>query len=256
MGHNISVLSYHKLDTSSVEKTGQELAVRFGVNVECYYRDNYDPELFSQNDFPSYDEHLLATYSTPGAAQTWQLYDEHYIQKQLWVQQGEKLMEHPFYKNNQTHTNELMHAIRCVQYELYYRTDEDVEWLADIHGRLWQCEFHYFGRWWDLGRCFMDADWHWKVENLNDFRKKLRSTLKIMGAESAIYADDQGDSGIYTDKAYEAESWDDFVTEIKTRFGDECMNVSDFIKLGVPMKNDDYPTAFYDDFKDMDYSRS
>lgn len=252
MGHDISVLSYHNLDTSSVEKTGQELAIRFGVNVECYYRDNYDPDLFSRHEFPTYDDHLLATYTTPEATQTWQLYDEYYVQRQLWGQHGKSLLEHPYYKDDQTHSDELEHTIRCKQYELYFRTDGDVEWLADIHEKLWQCEFHYFGRWWALGQCFMDSDWHWKVENLNDFRQKLKSTLKIMGAESAMYLDDQGESGIYTDKAYEATSWKDFVTEIKARFDDKCMNISDFIKRAVPLKNDDYPIAFYDDFKDLD----
>ena len=145
MGHDISVLSYHDLDTSSVEAVGKELAERFSVNVKCYYRDNYDLDLWLRNDFPTYDEHLLAEFETPGATVTWQLYDENYVQKQLYMKHGDIIKEHPLFVAEPNQLKEYLCEINEIQFELYHKTDDNTDWLADIHGRLWECDFHYSG---------------------------------------------------------------------------------------------------------------
>jgi hypothetical protein len=145
-----------------------------------------------------------------------------------------------------------MDEVNEIQYELYHKTADKVDWLADIHERLWQCEFHYFGRWWDFCHCFMGKDWLYKLDNLNEFRRELKNTLFKMGADSAVYVDDQGESESYIYDAYAATSWEDFVGRIKNRFGEKCLHVSGFMKHGTPLNDGDYPLAFYDDFSDLE----
>lgn len=249
MGHDISIIARHHLDTSSIQALGEDISTRKQINVKCLAQKNYELDLEAKGGFPTFEEIDLGNIHFSEDSQNWSLYDDNYMAHQYFNDFGDKLFDHQFFKDNPLAVEEFQNQ-RNLTYNLYYKFDGDSK-QAYIYQNLWECDIHYFSRWYDLCRVFMKKNWPYSLKNFIEYRKELKKTIELFGGYAVVYLDDQGESQEYIYSACDATNWDDYLAEIKQRFGGKLLNIPEFIAKNQPLENGDYPLAFYDDFSDL-----
>lgn len=255
MGHDVSTIGNHKLDTSSIENLAKDLSVRFEANVEYGI---YDDVWFDWDGFEREASHEFTFFGTiiyPGATKTLKLFDK-FFQHHIVINRYGKLASRlPYFSKYKHNLVELEDAIDSVCFEIY-DYDNGIDYGTIYNNIFWDFLNHFDARWWSFCRAFtvLNGVYEHKIWNeiyestMFQYRKDIRALFMKIGGTEVVYVDDQGKSQ-YISETY--MDWEMIVKELDDNFKDTCLNVSEFMKKKRLLPENEYPLAFYDDFADL-----
>ena len=263
MGCDISILSRHTLDTSSIERLAADLSKRLNMNIEYGY---YAFEEYSrllgeplQEDFVP-----LGTIQKEGTAWHYRLIDEKYQLKALYQKFGEALFEKEAYWHGTTAIPEEADIIKekdnilCENYELTAIIALDISSNLMIYKEVVSNDLFYYSRWWQFIDIMQGNDFYYDEKELLEFFNAIRNSTLALGGDKAYYVNDQcthlGGVGQGEEMEY---SWDALEEYIHSREKLEVVSISK-IRTDKAYQREinainHRNLAFYDDFEDSNH---
>jgi hypothetical protein len=255
MGCDISIVSKHNLNISSVDSIAIDLHNRLGISIEYGYHASKEyNDLLGNNLEEGFI--VLGYLKSEPFIQKYTLFDEIFQQKQLYEKFGDALFdmkEYWVYWDNMPEKKIIEQEKIDIKITQYFIDGSDSYfWIFDdIVTNSWT----YYARWWRL--CDTIQNKHlFEEEYYHDYRKKIMNFTLKLGGDKAYFVNDQckhmrgvgaGDEMYY--------SWNDFENYINSIETLEVVSISKVIldshyQYEVTNKNQD-TLAFIDDFEDI-----
>lgn len=246
MGHDIVTIGRHTLDTSNLHTLADDVAHRLQANIIVEYQDAYSNYVDGKAE-STYDAIIIGEIKIPGATAVYSLRDEYYQLRKYYEEYGDKLFEMQYLKGNEMAIECAKQELSANRYELSLNDEEGR--YVNIDNDTIDIDFFYYSRWWDFCRRFTtENEWDKEFTDINNFRQNLKKAINSFGGNEMVYLDDQGETGHLTNGFY---TWQQIQDVLQTKFKEQVLNVSSFMKNKNLRKDGDYPLAFYDDFSDL-----
>lgn len=248
MGHDLRIISQHKLDTSSLEKLAGDLSTRLHVNIDYGYFDELGCTLDGESREATKKRVVCGKIEYPGGEKTLMLDDQYHQLRQLIRRYGGRISELPYFKKDDYYQSDIREALQTDCFELYDEA-EDVYYAkiyTDVFDNWYNC---FYSRWWSFCRAFTEYDKEgYLLAYVTSFRKEVKSFLEKVGCAEAFYFDDQGESAQFT---YDYYPWETIRAEVEANYKESTLQISDFMKQVKRRPIGDFPFVFYDDFEDL-----
>lgn len=263
MGHDITPLGNHSLDTRNIHSLASDLSKRLEMNIEYgYYGNSAQLKLLG---LPPTDEFVvLDSLYFKNNKESIRLTDEAYLGKLLVKKFGKDILYTPGYwdylfddKVSQEMIDHEIKNLNMVRYSVDQTTGETTNFM-NIYDDHYHNSMVYYRRWWGLCRFFIDGDYDLKsyLDHFNDFRKELRTYTNKLGGDKMYYIDDQSEYLNGVGQGDEAEyNWTDLEQFIRKKTGHLMLDIPQFMTDTRYRKEflslDEYPLSFVDDFRDL-----
>lgn len=266
MGCDISILSQHNLNLTSIETLANDLADRFGFNIDYGYFafEEYNKPLENnlEEGFIS-----LGKIEKQPFKRAYKLIDEIYQHKQLHEKLGDAMYDLGAYwhlndseniergKRTEVQIADAKRELIFADYVLdCFGSGNESSYLY-IHNEVVSQNFHYYTRWWQFCETIQKRD-YFDDDDYQDFRKAIWQDTLILGGQIAYFVNDQcrhlegvggGDEMFYT--------WEELEKFIHSRATLEVVSISRTV-LDQDYQNEvrdkkDTTLAFFDDFADL-----
>jgi hypothetical protein len=277
MGHDITPLCKHNLNTKDIGTLAKELSERFNWNIK-YLRNNYH-QIEDIDEF--YNEDFIKEIINQ-SNEFYTLHDDEYFEKIDYYKKHQKnaINYQDFIKLATESTltdSELKQKNKQVIYNSYDLQNPNFgsdSWIFQIYDFIAAIEHPYFARWasiYDLfqkqsNRQYYDEEYvPWSLDNFIDFRKEIKYYTEKLGGDKVYYLDDQSDILEGFGQGSEAEiTWAELEDFVKRKCGNLLIDIPKFNCDGeyrnfcyseidkYKEKHNGYAiSAFVDDFKDF-----
>lgn len=261
MGCDISIMSRHTLDVSSIARLAADLSERLNIHVEYGY---YASEAYNQllGNPEEADFVLLGKISKEGSCWHYRLVEEEYQLKALYQKWGVPLFEKKEFwaEMNDTPMPETLQYYKDCIFTTYFVLNAmialDSSTSLTIYNEVVSNELFYYLRWWDFTDIMRGEDFYYDEAVLLKFFNSIRNSTLALGGTKAYYVNNQcthlkgvgfGEESEYT--------WNALETFIHSREKLEVVSLSKIrtdkgYQREVKSKNF-RDLAFYDDFEDL-----
>lgn len=195
MGHDISAIGNHNLNTSSIKELAEDIVSRIDINIE-YYKQNTGNE----------NEFVIDKIIKHKDFKTFRLFDDTcYKQKES------------IYPN----------------FALEYEENNEFEYLI-INKENYHNSIPYISRWWTFCRFFTEKyyeDESWLKTFIN-YRKEIKNHTVKLGGNKIYYLDDQSSvlEGVGQGSEWEM-NWNDFEKFILEKTSHLMLDIPKFMKI-------------------------
>lgn len=265
MGHDISPIGNHSLNTTDVASLARDLSNRLKVNVVYgFYGCKEHAQLLGAEQKDDYVWIELGRYDYYPNAPSFKLEDESYQLKQLYLKYGEELFRIPQFwiyyddipKEDDPRIDEERQSVKFPVYWAEDNSEGGFSYMM-ICRESYTNKMQYFGRWSQLVDVFMDFRYLYDMyyEEFLDYRRQLMTTTLALGGNCMYYVDDQSDilEGVGLGSEFDM-TWEEIEVFLKQKANDLILDIPAFITdplyrqlfLGKNKK----PICFYDDFRD------
>lgn len=263
MGHDISPIGNHKLNTENIKVLAEDISSRIDINIEYGYwglKEHF--KLLGENK----DDQrvVIGKIIKNEKFKTFRLNDESYQLKQLYEKFGDNLFYNPeywiFYDGKlpeEKRIDEIRKELVIPNYDLISIADNETEYLS-IYKEIFSNDIPYFSRWWSFCRLFTQSNFD-NFEYLADllaFRKELMKYTLSFGGDKIYYLDDQSSilEGVGQGSEWEL-GWNEFENFVVDKTSPLLLNIPKFLsdrnyRDTFLEKNED-PLGFIDDFADI-----
>ncbi len=263
MGHDISPIGNHKLNTQDIKVLAGEISSRININIEYgfYGKKEHFKLLGEKRD----DEHIvLGKITIDEKFKTYRLIDEHYQLKQLHEKFGDNLFYNPEYwiyydgkLPEQKWIEEEKKELKFPEFELTLISSKETEYLT-IYKELYVNDIPYYSRWWSFCRLFTESNFDnfEYLDGLLEFRKELMKYALAFGGDKIYYLDDQNDvlEGVGQGSEWEL-SWNEFEKFVTDKTLPLMLNIPLFLTdrnyRNEFIEKNENPLSFIDDFSDI-----
>lgn len=248
MGHDLSTIGHHHLDTSSLEALAKDLSIRLQANVEYGIFDMFPFDWDGFHREPSYENWIFGKIEFPNSETTLLVIDLFFMHHINYNIYGDDAFNLPYFREYKSNIEELKEAIGNVCFEIKNQT------INDDYGIIFNDSFinyyNYFDwRWWTFCRAFtLEDDDDYLLDYVNLFRSDVLNFVQKLGIKEVFHFDDQGDSQYLAENYY---NWQTILEEVDSHFKETTLNISQFMKHKNRLPFDQFPLAFYDDFADL-----
>lgn len=263
MGHDISPIGNHKLNTADVTSLAEDICSRMDINVEYGYRGV--KAYFKLLGQDRQDENVvLGKIIKDSTFNTFRLYDENYQMKQLLDKFGNNLFSNPDYWRydyadvpNQEKMDNRLKEVNIPNYDLELLSHGEYATLY-IYKDLYMNSITYISRWWSFCSMFTeydDNDFDLGVKLL-PFRRELMDWTVGFGGDKMYYLDDQSKvlKGVGMGDEWDF-TWPDFEHFVAEKTAPLLLNIPMFLTdknyRNAFLEREEYPLSFVDDFKDI-----
>jgi hypothetical protein len=168
MGHGVTVLGQHRINTSTLETTASDLSEAFNATVQYGYMDIWvDLKNRTERSNKFVELGKVERKNCP----VYLLCDSFYMDKIYAPETYKGEMNYDFYGMNDGAS-------------------------ISIYQDSFSCNTHFDSRWNNFvrffqGQFFADSGW---FAYIKEFRKTVQDEIKLLSGKHALYGDDQGDS--------------------------------------------------------------
>lgn len=265
MGHDITPLGNHNLNTENVESLAKDLSLRMHVNIEFgYYGEQKYFEILEsdlvKNELDKSEFVKLGEFFKDENLETFRLQDPAYQLKQLFAKFANDIFYNLdywiYYKEQPDEKTVAEEKLRLVYPDYEFRCIKgDESQYMYIYKHLFDDEMFRYGRWWSLCAFFVDNKQE-DLEYLLQFRTTLMKHTFLFGGHKMYYLDDQsqvlggvgqgseGDMPLHDFEIFVQEKASDLLVNIPKFITDESYRAH-FLSKGQK------PLAFFDDFSDL-----
>lgn len=263
MGHDISPIGNHKLNTKDLKVLAEDITSRIDINIEYgFYGLKEHFKLLGEN---SDDEPIvLGKIIKDEKFKTFRLIDEHYQLKQLYEKFGDNLFFNPEYWMyydgkipEQEKIEEEKNNLKFPEFELTLISSKESEHLT-IYKELYSNDIPYYCRWWSFCSLFTESNFDnfEYLEGLLEFRKELMNYTLAFGGDKIYYLDDQSNVLEGVGQGYEGElGWNEFEKFVAAKTLPLMLNIPQFLTdrnyRNEFIERKAYPLSFVDDFSDI-----
>jgi hypothetical protein len=261
MGCDISILSKHNLNITTVETLAIDLADRLNLNIDYGYfaSDNYDALLGVDYDNEFIE---LGTILKTNAEARYFLVDDNYQKKLLYQKFGDSLFDMIDYWGSlrsevpdEAAKLEEKREISLAYFSLYSVKHTTAKGYLTVHDEILMNDLYYYSRWWSFCKTIQTTE---KFDDgyFQDFRKLVMKSTLALGGDKAYFVNDQcrhlagvgGGNEIY----YNWQELEDFIhsREILEVISISKTQLEPAYKEEVSRKKDSH-LAFFDDFRDI-----
>lgn len=267
MGHDVTPIGNHNLDTTDIWSLAADLATRLNVNVEMgYLGEASNDKLLGIDENDEY--RVFDTLVKNEGFSTWKLIDTNYQEKQLYKKYGKDVFYTLEYWNDLygkvPAEKEILNELRSVDfafYKLVFETAEEA-YEFDIFNDHFSSHGRYYFRWGGLSHILKAALFLDEVQGrvLFRFRKDMMKYSELFGGSKFYYLDDQAiDFGGVGQGEELYMSWGDLEAFIKEKSGSEMFDVAQcMLEKDGPLdylneffNYTDYISSFVDNFRDL-----
>lgn len=263
MGHDVTPILKHKLDTSSIKSLAEDICSRIDINIEYgYWAERVHFDLLGEN--PKKEAVVLGTIIKDKKYPTFDLSDHSYMLKQLYHKYGEKLFYIPEFWGYHDKKIPDQKVIDYYKYELIWPSyslqleeGDDYKYLS-VYKDMIRLNMAYYSRWWYFCRFFLENKLldELSLVYFQEYRKEnMRYTLAF-GGDVIYYLDDQSDvlEGVGMGSEWDM-TWPDFKQHVHEKTGTLLLEIPKFLtdsqyRMDFLAKKE-YPLAFIDDFSDI-----
>lgn len=263
MGHDISTIINHTLNTSDIKSLAEDICSRVDINIEYrYWAERAHFDLLGEN--PKDIHVLLGSIIKDKKYPTFELYDDSYMLKQLYHKYGEELFYIPefwLYSDGQipeqNQIDQYKHEIIWPNYSLHLEEGDEYKYLS-VYRDMISLNMAYYSRWWNFCRFFLEnmlSD-ELSLTHLQEYRKKNMRYTHAFGGDIIYYLDDQSEvlSGVGMGGEWDM-TWPDFTQFVHEKTSPLLLNIPKFLTDTHYRKDflakKEYPLAFLDDFLDL-----
>lgn len=263
MGHDISPIGNHKLNTKDVKVLAEDICSRIDINIEYgYWGQKEHFKLLGENKT---DERvLLGKIIKDEKFKTFRLTDESYQLKQLHEKFGDDLFYNPEYwiyydgkLPEEKWIDEKRKELVIPNFDLTSISNNGTEYLF-IYKELYSNDIPYYSRWWSFCRLFTESNFDnfEYLDGLLEFRKELMKYTLAFGGDKIYYLDDQSNvlEGVGQGSEWELD-WCDFEKFVKDKTLPLMLNIPQFLNdrnyRNEFLEKKEYPLSFIDDFSDI-----
>jgi hypothetical protein len=263
MGHIISPIGNHKLNTDNIRTLAEDISTRIDINIEYGYvgqKEHFKLLGENKND----ETIILGQILKDKNFKTFRLIDKRYQLKELHEKFGDDLFSNPeywIYCGGKLPTKKIIveekKELTYPNFELTLLSDEETEYLS-IYNDLYSNNIPYFSRWWTFCRLFTENNFE-KFEYLSEFlefRKILMEYTLSFGGNKIYYLDDQSSvlEGVGQGSEWEL-SWNEFENFVKNKTSTLMLNIPLFLTdknyRDEFLEKKELPLSFIDDFVDL-----
>jgi len=225
MSADVTAIFSHNLNTNSLQELAAELSERLEVTINYGYQDDLIIEGFSNQTF----EFVSLGKIVRGTDYEYRLIDSKYLDN----------IADPS-KNNG---------------DIYYTLDDSNDDLVCfIYKHIAESGESYSSNWFSFCRHFTGEADYWGSFNM--FRNQIQNQANLMGSDAALYYGGCSDDGLIVLMCEGSATFHEVYNKIKEVYPDRFINMSEFLTEQpdpIPLLKiesaEDYPEAFYDDFK-------
>ncbi|CAM2973127.1 hypothetical protein [Flavobacterium frigoris] len=265
MGCDISTLSNHNLNLSSIEALANDLANRFGYTIEFgYYSHQVYTDLLGhdiEEDFVS----LGSIEKTP-FKKKYRLLSCNYQQKLLFEKHGDALFQMKSYWNwsepddtkplpNHERIEEEKRGILIAEYDFEPFFEFDEYNHLTIYDKIVSNDFDYYARWWTLCSTIQERN-GFDEDCFKNYRLQKAKLTCLLGGDKLYYVNDQSKFLEGVGQGSESEfTWKSLEKHILEKLGDCLISISQSVLdkqyLWRMKLLDEIKIGFMDDFEDI-----
>ena len=263
MGHDISAIGNHKLNTDSIKELAEDITSRIDINIEYgYYGQRQHFKLLGvdkEDSFVIIDKIIKHT-----DFKTFVLVDEAYQIKELHNKFGNNLFNNPdywiYYDGELPDPKIILEERKKVLHPSYVMEleDKDGYQYLTISKEHYENSIPYYSRWWCFCRFFIEKSYSNNkfLNDFNNFRKELMHYTFRFGGDTIYYLDDQSDvlEGVGQGSEWDM-SWDSFEKFVSNKTSHLMLDIPKFLTdeeyRSEFHKLDEYPLSFVDNFADI-----
>lgn len=263
MGHDISPIANHNLNTTDIKALADDIISHIDINIEYgYYGYKEYFKLLGENKDDDYI--ILGKTIKDEKFKTFRLIDEQYQLKQLHQKFGDIIFYNPEYWMNgegkipdQKVIEEEKKELMFPDFELTLISHERSGHMV-IYKELLLNYIPYYCRWWSFCRLFTEStfDNFPYIENLLEFRNDLMKYTWAFGGNKIYYLDDQSNVLEGVGQGIEKNlSWNEFEKFVADKTLPLLLNIPLFLTdrsyRNEFMERKEDPLSFVDDFSDI-----
>ena len=265
MGCDISTLSKHNLDLTSIETLASDLANRLDCTVEYgYYSSQNYADLLQHNTGEEFVS--LGCIEKEPMRKKYSLISLNYQQKLLLEKHGDTLFQMKNYWSSydpesqnplpdQETIDEEKRSIQIAEYDFQPFSENGEHDYLTIYDEVISNDFYYYTRWWDLcttiqGRDYFDDNY------FKNYRLKKAQLTQLLGGDKLYYVNDQSNFLDGVGQGSESEfTWEELEKHIQEKLGDCLISISKSVldthyQLQIKLL-EERKIGFVDDFKDI-----
>lgn len=258
MGCDISILSKHNLNISSVETLAIDLAERLNLNIEYGYFSSKEHNNLLGIDL---DDELteLGSIIKNNSGEIYILVDENFQKKQLYEKFGDQLFDMVEYwncsKENLPDDQVKLVEKKEISLAFFYLNaieSTNAEGYMYVHDEILMNDLYYYSRWWQFCKTIQTKD-RLEDDYFQSFRKSIMQSTIALGGDKAYFVNDQCRHLAGVGQGNEIYyNWNELEQFINSREKLEVISISkaianDEYQIEVSEKND-RDLAFFDDF--------
>lgn len=265
MGHDISPIGNHRLNTQDIKTLAEDISSSFDANIKYgFYGQKEHFKLLGENRD---DELIVLGKIVKGEKfKTFRLIDQHYQLKQLHQKFGDNLFYNPeywLYYNGEIPKQEIIaeekEGLIFPDYQLTLTSGKETGYLS-IYKELYAFDILYFDRWWSFCRLFIESNFNnfEYLAELLTYRKELMKYTLAFGGDKIYYLDDQNNDleGVGQGSEYKL-GWNEFEKFVADKTLPLMLNIPQFLTdrnyRDEFLDKNKYPLSFIDDFSDLKY---
>ncbi len=273
MGHDISIICNHKLQTETSLILGHQISEIFCVPIEVYvqrfykvksmldinyFNDEYEVLGNLKNGSNKENRDIEKLQLTDGS-----ICDESFECLDAYKLYGKDLLKTKYGK--MLYDDATKHYLDSPWYAVYINStcNEAIYTHGHIdisvHRHMASPHLYFYPRWWSFSTILFKRNFqNNSIEDrensfllLMEYRKRIKTIIKLIGGTEAYYFSSQSNA-CYLDDYGMHHTWQETKVHIEETFGMDIISISEFIiNKQVMEKEDYYPKVFYDDFKDL-----
>lgn len=259
MGCDITPISNHRLNMTSIAALAEDLAKRLQINIEYGYCDLYGLGKY-YNNVTGNDCIVLGSAGNYPQSPRFTLRDDDFLERELYKLHGRDFFKSEAYLK-QLHAGhisdkELDNLIRSFNWPRYeLRNEADGGMDIAIYKECLDCGFYYYSRWWAFCHAVMEQQYVDK-DALNRYRRNMMGMVEKTGGNKIYYVNDQDRELEGVGQSGEGEmTWKELETFIAFKGGNCLVNIPEY-NLNAAYReslagynlND---LMFVDDFRDL-----
>lgn len=263
MGHDISPIGNHNLNTKDIKVLAKDISSRIDINIEYgFYGQKEHFKLLGENRDDEYI--VLGKIINDETFKTFRLIDEHYQLKELHEKFGDNLFYNPEYWiyydgkiPEQERLEEEKKELIFPEFELTLISSKESEYLS-VHKELYSNDIPYYSRWWLFCRLFTESNFDnfEYLDRLLKFRRELMKYTLAFGGDKIYYLDDQSSVLEGVGQGSERElGWSEFEEFVADKTLSLMLNIPKFLTdrnyRNEFIKKKENPLSFIDDFSDI-----
>ncbi len=263
MGHDISPIGNHNLNTKNIELLAKDIVSRIDINIEYgYFGRKEHFKILGEDRGDEFIE--IGKITKDKAFKTYTLNDENYMLNQLYDKFGEAIFINSNYwlmnegeLPNKEVIIEEKKGLKYDNYSMDYESENEYDFLT-INNEHYSNNIPYYSRWWSFCRFFIEDYYKDKeyLTSLNNFRKELMQLTFKLGGNKMYYLDDQSNilKGVGSGSEYEL-SWNELTSLLETKTSHLMLDIPKFLKNEEYQEYflalNEYPLSFIDDYSDL-----
>jgi len=260
MGHDVTFLANHKLNTTSINNLAADLAERLQVNIIYGHYGHHPYEKYLGKEKRGF--HKQGEFIVNKKSKIYQLSNERHFDQVMYNKYGQTIFD--FAKQDLYYENK-----REFTFPEYRLDTDDESFTTMIYKNCFDNGFvDWPSRWWKFFEYFINEiqcyDRNFEinlnqhsVDIINEFRTKVKHYNTIFGGNLSYYIDDQSKFLWSTEPGHESlMEWHELRLHIYAETGHLMLDVPkiltdknyrhEFIAKG------EYPLSYIDDFRDLD----